>query len=701
MYYDTVDFTHFKKVAGKSKYCLNIVGAFDIETSRYTTNDEDFAFMYMWQFAINDVAVYGRTWTEFVEFLENLKEQLKLTIDHRLVVYVHSLSYEFTFMQHVDGIHFTVKNDYDFIARDKHDIIKCIVNDVFEFRDSSTYIEMSLEGVGEIAGLKKLSLDYDVIRTGKTVLDAATIEYGERDVLILTKFFMHESKKYGSVGTIPLTNTRRIKRIIQDNLRDMDFYGSMKSQNLYNTDYDLETLEALIAAYCPPFCFSQSIFNDIVIYDVTHVDITSFYPALMLFEKYPHGKFVKAENIPDSIDDVFKLYSNKPFMIRLNIMNLKSVYPRFAYLTRNEKFLMYKTEYIDNRILNSEQLVCTVTDIDLKNLLKYYTYSDIDILDIWTAKRYTWLPGYITKTVCDLYVEKAKAKNHIKQIEKIRDTTLKEQKEYERIKSQVDRISGIFVQKPLKYTYTIDNQNNIVRSQEEVYIKSDNDFFVNYAWGVWLLAYARDTMTKIFAAANLEHRNGKYINNDTIVYSDTDCFNYDANNQIVNNIISEYNANVNGKLQRFCERNTEFARYYDLKGIGEFDSKHYKKLKILQLKRYAYVTDNDTFVTIVSGLARDNTYFNQYATIDEKLDAFNNDMQISDEHSNVKKREYKYKHIECDVIDCQNNIDHVVVESYVLINKNDFNCNKVRSISKDIIDTLKNKKSIKQRNKLK
>ncbi len=701
MYYKDANFEVFKKIAGYHEYCTNVVGAFDIETSEYETNNEKFTFMYLWQFALNEMAVHGRTWNECVDCLSKLRDELGLKIDHRLVVYVHNLSYEFTFMQHIDGIYFTVESDYDFIAREQHDIIKLIVNDVFEFRDSNAYLEMSLAKLGEMISLPKLELDYSVVRTSSTVLDKHTIEYGERDVLILTKFFLAESKNYGSIGKMPLTLSRKVKRLIQANVRDFGTYAVAKSQN----DHALDVLQKLIAAYCPPFSYSQSVYNDIVVDDVSHDDISSFYPAIMCFEKFPSGKFERVDVIPESIEDVITMYKYKPFIIQLSITKLKNKYPRFAYLSRNPEWRMLNVKYLDHRVLSADAAIVTVTDIDFRNILQYYTYDKIDILEICAAKRYVWLPEYISRTVVQLYNDKRIAKKHIKNIQNVerREPTLQEYADYERIKSMVDRISGIFVQRPLKFVYTINTDtHDIVRSDEEMYIASESDLFVNYAWGVWLTAYARDLMSKIFSAANLELDDGKYLNNDNIMYSDTDSVNYQSTNTSVTNIIADYNNNVNEKLKKFCNRHPDFAFYDDLQELGKFDRQHYKKFKCCQLKRYAYVTDNDDFVTVVAGLSRDNTYFLQFKTIDEKFEAFNNEMKILSEHSNVKKHEFKHKHIECDVVDCNNDVKHIVVDDCVVINKNDFNCkNDGYDVTQAMLQRIQQRKPLTRRKKLK
>ena len=59
---------------GKRYY--NGAFSFDIETSKTDIGGEPVAFMYVWQFGINGVAVYGRTWDEFLEFLQRFKKWL-------------------------------------------------------------------------------------------------------------------------------------------------------------------------------------------------------------------------------------------------------------------------------------------------------------------------------------------------------------------------------------------------------------------------------------------------------------------------------------------------------------------------------------------------------------------------------------------------------------------------------------------------
>ena len=64
------------------------VCAFDIETTALT--DIEQAVMYVWQFAIEDYIIVGRTWDEFRELIRWLNI---LSFKRRIIVFVHNLSY--------------------------------------------------------------------------------------------------------------------------------------------------------------------------------------------------------------------------------------------------------------------------------------------------------------------------------------------------------------------------------------------------------------------------------------------------------------------------------------------------------------------------------------------------------------------------------------------------------------------------------
>ena len=79
---------------GKVTY-LEIPCAFDIETTNIYQKDDagniitdprPYAFMYHWQFCINDEVCFGRTWDEFKKFINKINQ----VVPERKLIFVHN-----------------------------------------------------------------------------------------------------------------------------------------------------------------------------------------------------------------------------------------------------------------------------------------------------------------------------------------------------------------------------------------------------------------------------------------------------------------------------------------------------------------------------------------------------------------------------------------------------------------------------------
>ena len=77
----------------------NIPCAFDIETTSFYRGVEKQAIMYCWTLSLNGYIIIGRYWSEFEDVLEMLEDRLGLSLQNRLIIYVHNLSFEFQFMR--------------------------------------------------------------------------------------------------------------------------------------------------------------------------------------------------------------------------------------------------------------------------------------------------------------------------------------------------------------------------------------------------------------------------------------------------------------------------------------------------------------------------------------------------------------------------------------------------------------------------
>lgn len=74
----------------KPRHYIGLTTAFDIETTLLDDIQQSVMYIWQWQFG-EDVTVIGRTWEEFTDLQNRIKEVLPE--DRWLVVYVHNLSY--------------------------------------------------------------------------------------------------------------------------------------------------------------------------------------------------------------------------------------------------------------------------------------------------------------------------------------------------------------------------------------------------------------------------------------------------------------------------------------------------------------------------------------------------------------------------------------------------------------------------------
>ena len=132
-----LDYSLIQAIAEKSKVIKtnkgysyrDTVTSFDIETTSAIINDEKVAFMYIWQFAVENVVVYGRTWEQFQDFINQLHDIFNLTKNDRLLCYIHNMSFEFQFMR-------KYVNVTKVFAVDERKPVKMQIDLGIEFRDS-------------------------------------------------------------------------------------------------------------------------------------------------------------------------------------------------------------------------------------------------------------------------------------------------------------------------------------------------------------------------------------------------------------------------------------------------------------------------------------------------------------------------------------------------------------------------------------
>ena len=183
----------------------NIPCAFDIETSSFfqqleNGEEQKIAVMYVWTASIGGYVIMGRTWHEFVIFIDALVRGFKTDLEHRLVIYVHNLAFDFSFFRKW----LEWKNVF---SLDNRKPVYAVTVDGIEFRCSYLLSGYKLSKVAEHlqrTNIKKLvgDLDYALLRHSKTELSEQEKQYCVNDVQIVVAYIYDCICEEGSIKNI-------------------------------------------------------------------------------------------------------------------------------------------------------------------------------------------------------------------------------------------------------------------------------------------------------------------------------------------------------------------------------------------------------------------------------------------------------------------------------------------------------------------
>ena len=327
---------------------INLECGFDIETSSIITAEEKkFAFMYIWTFGLKDknYIIHGRTWEEFLKLCIQLKEHFSLSENRRLVCYVHNLGYEFQFMR-------KYFNWVDVFSIDERKPLKALTDLGIEFRDSYLLSGFSLEVTARNLTDHKIEkldggLDYDLVRHSKTPLTDLEMEYCKLDVIIILNYITEQIKIYKDITKIPLTNTGRVRDYVRNRCyySNTDHKKSSAGKYLrYRAIMDDLTLDEplynmLARGFMGGFTHANANYTGQVIDNVTSIDFTSSYPAVMLAEKFPMSRGIKTELTKEKD---FNYYRKKYALIfNIKFTNLVSKIPQENYLSESKCYEKY------------------------------------------------------------------------------------------------------------------------------------------------------------------------------------------------------------------------------------------------------------------------------------------------------------------------------------------------------------------------
>lgn len=594
-----------KRYKNKGIQYINIAASFDIETSSLyidkeslqieteeTDNSIKFATMYIWHFCYNGYVIYGRTWQEFKKLLDSISSQLETDEKNCLIVYVHNLSYEFQYMRK----HF--QWDKVFSTDSRKPLYARTVQGI-EFRDSLILSGLSLAMTAKqlhTYHCEKLvgDLDYSLIRNCKTPLSYQELSYCINDVLVVAYYIAEQIEEYKYITNIPLTNTGRVRKYVQNMC-----YGGKNSKhaNSYQTYMKTLTINSaqeydyMKRSFMGGFTHANINYVREEVANVASMDITSDYP-FQFFNLFPMSS---GEKVTITNRKQFNEYIDKyccVFYIKFN--NLRQKFINENIISSSKCIELIKPIINNGRVMYADSASMVINEIDYKSITKFYSCDSMEVGTFYIYKK-GFLPLPIIDSMLTLYEQKTKLKN----VEGAENYIL-----YMRSKGMLNSLYGMMVTSIIHDIIDYADDWLPIESPdiEESLNKYNNNKgrFTFYLWGCYITSYARQMLYNAILELN-----------DDYIYSDTDSVkfkNYDKHKAY----FDKCNEQIEQKLTLICEKvlhiDSERIRPVDIKGIrhvlGTWDYEGtYKRFKTLGAKRYIYESE-DGIHTTVAGIGK-------------------------------------------------------------------------------------------------
>lgn len=563
-------------INGYRKSYKKIYATFDIETTSIIQNDESSGFMYIWQMCIDGIVVIGRTWQEFIDFLEMLKKTLYLGYKTRLVIYVHYLPFEFQFFRNF----FEIERVF---AVSKRQVVTVHIMG-FEFRCSYKLTNMSLDRFCKSSKnckhFKKSGTDfnYKICRTPTTYINDNEMEYVICDVLGLWES-LQDFLETDTLVSIPLTSTGFVRRNYREKMLENPYNKKLISDTQLNPIQYAYLKECLRGGNT----HANPTYANMIMENGVGFDKKSSYPASMILDKFPMTKF-KQVNPKEEYTKEYACIIDITFK-GIKVRHLHGV----PYISKNKVGLCIGGKYDNGRIISANEVRMCITDIDYKIIVSHYNFTDFDFHHMEIAD-YDYLPLEFRENLLLMFNKKEKLRNGDRYM-------------YNKYKNLINSSFGMMLTDILN-SELVYNGNKLDSWEEvkkdpfsglEKYYSSSKSFLA-YQWGVFVTAHARAELQKgIDIVANEEVNDLLYVDTDSVYTIGNHTQEFDLlNNELIKKAQSIQD------IQSFIEIDGN-AIYL---GVWEVDC-YFRKFKTLGAKKYIKEDDNGNISLTLSGVSKE------------------------------------------------------------------------------------------------
>lgn len=609
----------------------NIPVSFDIETTSFFRSigkdREKTAIMYEWTFGIFGLVIIGRTWNEFINMLEHLTEELNISEDMRIVVYVHNLSFEFQFIRK----YFEWSNVFALEVRKP---VYAVTTTGIEFRCSYILSGYNLETCAKNLqqfDIEKLvgDLDYTLIRHSGTPLTDKELQYCINDVKIVMAYIFECIENDGNIARIPLTQTGYVRNYCRkqclSNTPD-NKYKRFQYQRIIKglKITSVEEYAQLQRAFMGGFTHANPFYANKTLNNITSFDFTSSYPTVMIAEKFPMSTAERVEiRSKEQFEENLKNYC---CLFDVRFKKIEPVLWCDNYISESRCSKLEAPIINNGRVVTADLLETTITEQDFMIIKRFYKWEHMEI-GLFHRYKKAYLPKSFVKSILKLYADKTTLKNVDGQ-----------ESEYIKAKQMLNSAYGMCVTSIIRdlIEYTDDWQEpskpNVGDKIEEY--NKDSNRFLFFPWGVWVTTYARRNLFTGITEFNEDY-----------VYSDTDSIKV-MNVEKHSEYIEKYNSWIISRLKEAMKHHRlpnnliEPETIEGIKkplGVWDFDG-HYSRFKTLGAKRYLVEYSKDKrngkskgkILLTVSGLNKKEAtpYLLRKHGSRKVFDKFNDDLYI-------------------------------------------------------------------------
>ncbi|MBQ1570312.1 MAG: hypothetical protein IIZ78_04225, partial [Clostridiales bacterium] len=344
-----------------------------------------YGFMYHWQMCVNGVVCFGRTWSEWITFMQKLRDIYELSSEERFVVFVHNLGYEFQFIRNFLERDF---GGYEVFAAQPRKPMHVKTNNGFEFRCTYKLSNMSLEKFCEnerdcIHPKAAGDLDYKILRTPSTPIKKREFGYCIADVVGLYESVQSIMKhEKDTLVTIPLTSTGYIRRDVRRECRHDIRY---REKYFLGTRIDETVYIMLKEAGRGGNTHTNRYMAGDIWKNADSFDEVSGYPAMQLLKpEFPISKFTAYGEIENraEFEKLNKKYATLFRVVFRNLRVRKEIPMPYLPISKANDYSRKEYEADNGRFLTAGCAAFTLTNIDWSIVKLQYQWDEFFVTDM-------------------------------------------------------------------------------------------------------------------------------------------------------------------------------------------------------------------------------------------------------------------------------------------------------------------------------